>query len=476
MNLLTGTPVLRGEQSRSLFLDRLSRLSGLRLEMPAYLPDRQWFLALVEMCGKSVTGLAQIPWAAGDLGVPAAAVDELCRLVDRWEAAAALADLPDDLLARLETELGGVPPGDVGHAYRQAVGDLPDTPPAHGDSAWAVLLHLAGRNAPAGGLPPYMPFLEAVRDRLRPDTATRVDEWNQRRAQTAELAAELDAARARRTLPAGPVHLIVQLERSQLHPGQTELTWWRQWPGIDGFEPCGTRLVPLDEDELERVTEELVLDLEDSLADGENTVALEFILPLDLLHLPVDQWRKEIDSVLPRSIGMQYPVVLRSLERQRTRPWHRVWRLRWRQLAKGMADTVHCGGGADEHDPDRLQARILAEESMVALVLSGPPNETPAVLQLRIALSCGLPVVAWHRGEQTRDDVADAIRAFLAAVDGVGLTDLRDRLRRLRLEARLAPARWPDLGRHLAVILDDPDRQPEQGPSIPAPVKRRHGR
>ncbi|ADP80949.1 hypothetical protein FraEuI1c_2924 [Pseudofrankia inefficax] len=476
MDLLSGCLVLRSEQSRHLLLDRLSQLSAVQFTLPGFTTDRQWFLGLVTTCGKSAEGLAQLPWAARDLGVPEAAFDALCRLVDGWEACAVLADLPDELLGRLGDELARLPAGEAGHAYRQAAGDLPVSPPPHCDSAWAVLLHLTRMNSAVGGLPPYLPFVDALGDRLRPDTARQVERWIRRRADADGLAGELDAARGRRTLPAGAVRLIVQLERNRLDDDRLELTWWRQWPGIEGFEPCGTRLVPRDERELERVTEDLVLDLEDLLADGENTVELEFILPLELLHLPVDQWRKEIDSALPRSIGLQYPVVLRSLERQRTRPWHRVWRLRWRQLTDGLADTVHCDPVLDAPDLDQLQAKILTEESLVALVLSGPPQGGPAALELRLALSCGLPVVAWHRAEQTRDEVADALRAFLTAADGVGLTDLRDRLRRLRVQAHLAPADWPDLGRNLAVIWDDPERQPEQGPWIAAPVERRRAR
>ncbi|WP_007516498.1 effector-associated domain 2-containing protein [Pseudofrankia saprophytica] len=473
--LLATAPVLHGEQSRRLLLSRLSQRSETRLDVSDYPTGRQWFLGLVSVCDSSLVGLAHLPAAAGDLGLADATLAELSRLADRWEASEALADASDDLLARLETALTTTAPATVAHAYRLALGGLAVSPPTHCDTAWAVLLHLAGRNAPLGALPPYLAFLDQVGVLLTPAITNQVGRFLRRQVNGAGLADQLADAHGRRTAQVGLVHLILQFERSELVDGQVEMTCWRQWPGIEGFEPCGTRLG--SNDDLEAMAEDAIGELEELLAEGEQLVALEFILPRPLLDLPVEHWRTENDTTLPRPIGLRYPVVLRSLERQRRRRGQREWRLRWRALTKGATGFAHCdafGVGGGEHDHDRLQTRFLREDAMVALVLSGPPREDLAASELDIALNCGVPVVVWHRGSRTEDAIAAAIQAFLgSATGGAGLTDLRERARRLRVDAHLARPDWPDLGRHLALMWEDPDRQPEQGPEIAAPMARR---
>ncbi|WP_307874707.1 VMAP-C domain-containing protein [Frankia nepalensis] len=487
--LLRGSPPLRGEASRTLLLDRLSRWAGVALDLPAYPTDQQWFLGLLETCRGPLVGLAWLPDAVSDLGVPDPTVAMLRRLVNRWEAYALVEDASEELLRRLESELRAVTPTEVGPAFRRALGGHAVSPPPHCDSAWAVLLWLMGQGAGPLGLPPDMAFLEAVMDRLDPETARQADQWNRQRASARGLAGPLDRERLHRDprkRPAGPVHLLLQfdlLPRTEQGPAgqpgtdpgrQAEVTWWRQWPETAGFERVGRVVRPVDA--LEAFTRQVVAELEEEPRARKADVAIEFILSRELLHLRVEHWQADDNPELPSTLGVEYPVVLRSLERHRRSRWHRRWWNLWEQLTEGDSHSVKWG--EDEHaDKDSwsllqsLHAEIVADTDTVALVLSGPPDGRAAWAgrELEVALRLGVPVVLWYRGGRTRD-VAAAVDAFLHGgqeadrpVGAPRLADLRDRVWRLRTDSYRNATEGPDLGRHLALIWDDPERQPERG-------------
>ncbi|WP_369809081.1 hypothetical protein [Nocardia sp. NRRL S-836] len=62
-------------------------------------------------------------------------------------------------------------------------------------------------------------------------------------------------------------------------------------------------------------------------AENASSISIEFILPKDLLNLPVEQWLGPADEIA-MPIGIDYPVSLRSLERSWDKEKHRRWRRR----------------------------------------------------------------------------------------------------------------------------------------------------
>lgn len=466
---LHGCPQLRTEASRHLLLNQVSRQSGVPLHVPDYATAQQWFVGFVAACGMGSAGIAAVVTAANSLGIDPGDLISLCRLRDEWESVEAAVDAPEKIWPLLRDELGAIGRVEAFAAFQRASQHRLPAPPAYCENAWDMFLYAVGMNAPQGSLPPHLAFLECIVGQLTPGTAGLVDQWNRRRAYEIGVTAGLDDARLRRdrrvrTDPT--VHLIIQFERHPTDPDLCLMSWWRQWgQDKDAFDPAGRQL-PVHLRDLERRTEAAILDLEELLAEREDLVALEFILPVELMHLPVESWHKESGSPLPKALGKEYPVVLRSLERLRNRHWQRVWRQRWRHL-----EEEPRSGGTQWSRPDgagyleRLESGLLADRSLVALILSGPPGSVDGsnVGELEIALRCGLPVVMWHRQRSTDDHVTNAMRDFLGTD---GLADLRDRARRLRLDAhRLEPhGREQHLGRHLALLWDDPDRQPERGP------------
>jgi len=528
VDVLCSCRSLRGEATHHLLVDRIVRRVGVPLPVPAAATDAAWFLGLVAACQVSLGGFAELAHAVRDLRVERPTLDALARLADRWEAYGQLGDVPDVVLRPLELEMHLLAPADVAGAYRHVAGDAARATPAHCDTAWAALLWLICQNSPPPGpgsgrpasagalpepdpsLPPSMAFLEAVKDVLTPATAGQVDIWNRRRATEMGLVRQLDEARWRRdprTREPGVVHLIMQFEllrgtgsatrRPAARSREVEMTCWRQWPRSAYFERVEKRVCTVDE--LPGLTRVAVVELEEELQSTEDSIAIEFILSQELFHLKVEDWPMEEDSRLPSAIGIDYPLALRPLERQRTTRWHRRWRQRWRQLAAGDEHGVCFGFGGDGGgDLSTLHAAIADDEKTVAVVLSGSPERRGSRYgrELAIALRCGVPIIMWHRGEPTHT-VSTALRVFLNGSDdepagradsggplgvrsdrddwldtmgGVGthatggrLHDLRGRAQRLRARTYKFPAGSEDLGRRLALIWDDPERQPERG-------------
>jgi hypothetical protein len=471
VDVLDGCPQLRPERSRHLLLDMVVRWSGMYLQVADYPTPRQWFFGLVGACANDSRSITMLLAAVVRFQPDPQAATTLMRLRDEWDAAETAADAPGELWSLLCAELSEIDRAEAVEPYRAATGNRLARPPAHCANAWQVFLHVVGLNAEVGGLPPYMIFLEYIAHRLTPATAGQVDQWNRRRAYEWGMAAELDRARlARPGRPAGGrfVHLIIQFEPDHAEPGRYLMSWWYQWDADeDSFELGGQR--PVQATEMERSVGTVVLGLEAALADRDDHIVIEFILPHELLGLPVDWWQLETHAYLPTPLAKDYPVMLRSLERMRARHSHRVWRQRWGELGRRSGrGGIHWSRPDGDDHLDRLDTVLASDRTLVALVLSEPPTavDGTGMRELEIAMRCGLPVVIWTRQESPPGVFAEALQAFIGTS---GISDLPDRARRLRLDAmRLSPGeRARHLGRHLALLWDDPGRQPERGYVVP---------
>jgi hypothetical protein len=462
VDLLDESLDLRSEGSRHLLADLVERRTGVRLQIPDYPTSRQWFFGLVGACSRRSNSLAALVAAVDGLQPGSARVVALRRLQDEWDASEVAEHLPADLWSKLAEELGLIDCAEVLDAYLRATNGRIPGPPPHCATAWHVFVRLLGFNASPRRLPPYLAFLSLVSDRLDPSTAQQVDVWSRRRAHAWNCSAELadvTLQRTRRTNPDATSYLIFQFEPDGVDRNLYIMSWWHQVGIPDAaFEP-GERWL-LSKADLERAVEEVISAVEALLATHRGMLAIEFILPFDMLNVPVDWWYKESNSALPKPLAMDYSVTLRSLERLRTPQWHRVWHRRWEgMIREPRASRAHWSVPSGVDHLSRLEAALASDEQVAALVLSEPPHASGEVgrHEVAVALRVGLPVVIWNRSVRVDRDM-EALRAFLES--GV-LADLPRRVRRLRLDALgLEPDnRDEHLGRNLAVLWDDPERR-----------------
>jgi hypothetical protein len=191
-------------------------------------------------------------------------------------------------------------------------------------------------------------------------------------------------------------------------------------------------------------------------------LTLEFIVPRNLVHHPIDQWR--VDEVFPHRLGTSHPVVVRSLDRMRRGDLRARWRRKWRWLTTGNGwsdpGNVHWLRDRPGSGPEGLFAELMLDDAPVAVVMSEPPAARPGLAwdELTATLYAGVPIVVWCREPALS---AWFEEEFGRLLESSGLDRLPEHVLRLRRQAgrnNRAPAR---LGEHITLLWDDADRIPE---------------
>lgn len=477
VDALLGAQLVREESGRQLLLDELRERLG-ELPMRTHTVLRLTVAEIVRVCAVRSDGVAELVVTVEHLEPGTAELMQLHRLRDEWEAVDLLQ--PSDWTV-LRPVLEQTSPKTLGLLCQQATGHRVAGPPVWCGNAWDVFVHLAGTNAEADGVPPNVLFLELLAREVGDDIAQHIHRRNREQAREYELTAALAQRRAAaeaEEISAATAYLVVQIE-PDLDPRPDEEDsperYWvshhRQWRGPEVWH---SRLGPrrlVDADGLEGTIENIIDQMETEWSDRPGTVAVEFVLPWELLNAEVEWWRKETSSARPTVLAMDYPIVVRSLERLRTQRWHRYWHQRWDQLRRAPASSVvQVSTPSGKDYLTRLDIDLRSDERIVSLVLSEPPIHpgSPGQQEVEAAMRAGLPVVIWHRSDCTSSAFREAVDRLTA--DG-GLADLPQRTKQLRLDAlRQEPElRDEHIGRHVTILWDDPERKPEplSSPSTP---------
>jgi hypothetical protein len=203
--------------------------------------------------------------------------------------------------------------------------------------------------------------------------------------------------------------------------------------------------------------DQLIVDAERAWSEYREEVALEFVLPRALVNLPVHRWCKEHETGDPRPLFLDYPIVIRSLERMFSRQWHRAWRIRWEALlGNPSAERVYYCQPQESAERHRLDA-ILSDGRWLMMVLAGPPalRPRPGEDELATGLRSGIPVLLWHP-----EASAEALREVVVWLLGDGLGDLPARTQDSRRAVFRDGTVPVDLrvARDLVILWDDPNR------------------
>ncbi|MER5391369.1 hypothetical protein [Saccharopolyspora sp. NPDC002686] len=344
--------------------------------------------------------------------------------------------------------------------HRAAGPGVPPPPP--GSTPWGVLEHLADVNAGPDGFPPALAFVELLARQVGDRAVrTKLEGWSSAQARRLQLDAELAEFRAAHADPVVAdtrLHLMIVIQHDGIDPELFVLSHWRQddpeeWP------PARGRSRTVRVHEIERHVDELVVEAERAWRGHSGAVALEVVLPRALLNLPVHQWHKEHDSGIPRPLCMDYPIVVRSLERMMSDHWHRVWNLRWQMMREDPRSAeVHYASTANPDSPHAIEAALGQQPQCAAIVLAAAPSREPSRGdQLMSALRAGLPAVFWHRTDAEPERVREIVERL---VEEGGLGELPTRTQAVRRDAHLdSPARFDvKVVQELVVMWDDPAR------------------
>lgn len=366
---------------------------------------------------------------------------------------------PTDQLEQLAGWLTDVTVDHLATVVRRAAG--PSTPIPSTNNAWGVYLELTDINAGPDGLPPALVFLELLGEQVGGDLRAKISKWvhDQARRLRLEHALSERVAATSRILSSPRLHLLIGMEPHVINRNRCRFSYWRQ-DDPDVWPPTRGEVCDVDLNEVEYRVDEVVVDAERTWRDRHATVVLEFLLPRALMHLPVHNWSKEHESGNPRPLCLDYPIVLRSLERMRSRHWHRAWQDRWQTLIADPSVTrVHFGESADLNVPYRIDA-LLSDPRWVSMVLNEAPLAQPPSLagtdELVAALRSGLPALFWHP-HASPAELRDVVNWLL---DGNGLADLAVRTQSARRALFLAAPAPININivRDLVILCDDPRR------------------
>ncbi|WP_327392887.1 SAV_2336 family protein [Streptomyces sp. NBC_01186] len=208
-----------------------------------------------------------------------------------------------------------------------------------------------------------------------------------------------------------------------------------------------------------------------ALADiGEPGPGVRFVVPTQLLELPVDQWRVPPDGP---PLGARYPVAVAP----RTRDGASDRTFRWDGVQRGLGpELVPVPLRSDDEDIRAVYGRLTGAPANAVPVHCGSMDDGTGegAEALQVALAAGYGLVLWrrhggtHEGrEEFRTEAYDLVRR---AADADDLLDLVHSLRR-----HLHGERHPDTlwGRELVVLYDPPDARGEDSWPLSAPRLRR---
>jgi hypothetical protein len=211
------------------------------------------------------------------------------------------------------------------------------------------------------------------------------------------------------------------------------LQWGRATPDLQYADAAPRRLA-----EVPRVLDELLHDRDDVRGLD---LTLEFVLPDELINVPVDEWHV---GDRPYQLGHNYRVVIRPPDRHADVDGLPAWETRWRLVCDSDAadpDAVHWDPAASAAT---FAADLVDDPRRLCAVLPGPP--TPDRELLRAALTAGLPVVVWRRSRSS------ALAVERELVDPCRHVPVREHPR-AALDLRLRQC-------DLTLLWDDFDRRP----------------
>jgi hypothetical protein len=465
--------VLRDPAGRRLCLDLLADYLGFSLHVPESPVTRLHLFSIVLACRQYPRALAVFAEVVEELepGTPAVRkvrqlLDDMSMLLDDMSTLDLVSEQDREELLRL---LSGGVVEQLAELVRAAAGPIAaELQIDHHQPEEAVGL-LEQLNARPDGVPPLLVFVEYLAKRIGDRRGGQLRDWNDRQARRMDIEDKVRAVRLEQVDPIAPhrsgelvAYIVIRLERDQFEPEEYLLThWWQLDPGE--WHPQRGEVFIGDLDRIRRQVAKLIEQAEAGWARKAANIRVDFMLPFELLNLPVDQWDLELDSGLPRPMGPHYQVVVRSLDRARTPKWHREWGRRWGALQElSRAEDMSCdefwlwSTAAKSRQLGGLQATLAVREDVLSLVLRSPPADSSEVGEVLVGLRTGIPVMIWHRSDGAR-------AAFEAEV-----ASMRDELCRLpestrQLRGRAKQSSRPDthVGSRVTLMWDDPDRPVE---------------
>lgn len=472
VDALMKVPVLDTVRSRRLCIETALERLGQRLSVAEFDERKLHLVEMVKVFGSVPEGWRELTGA----------VRFLAHYDLPSEQAAALAGGPAPHLGdsrqrrELASLLGGLDRQSVPELERIfafAAGDGFGPLPSGVRTAWEAYELLENCNVPSDGVSRCVRFAQEVGYVVGPELGDALRQWLSRevRSSTGEgveamrLLSDVRRGTGRwRQAADGTAYLVIRLHPCEESSEHVWLTCWTSTGGSWQPRQRDDRRLPLSQ--VPARVAALVDQEEARLRHHRGGVVLEFILPVDMVNTPVEEWPRAApfgatggDSAFAAPFGMEYKVVIRSLERMDALHLHRVWNERWQVLTNGGGANVHrCeqGDGSEQH---RLYVKLKQDSSISLMTLGSPPDDEAGRRELMLGLQVGLPVLLWaHQGALSDREYA----AVHTLSDAGGWDALLDHVTRLHFSPGTRDDGHEGVMRsRIAVLWDDPSRLPE---------------
>ncbi|MBP8534860.1 caspase family protein, partial [Streptomyces sp. MK37H] len=176
-----------------------------------------------------------------------------------------------------------------------------------------------------------------------------------------------------------------------------------------------------------------------------DTLVEFFVTPTDL-ELAVHRWQLDAEGRLERSLGTDYPVVVRCTElREHQR---HLWERRWEKAATAGVEDLHWLP-AHYDTFKQVNGDLQGREDVPGVVMTSPVRARAEVFNA--CLFGGVPVLIWH-GEAEGAAAQAELKTLLRTER---LRSLPQHLRKLRSASEADESHH---GRHIALLWDDPHR------------------
>jgi hypothetical protein len=234
---------------------------------------------------------------------------------------------------------------------------------------------------------------------------------------------------------------------------------------VNPNENTGYEDEPITLEKVPSILNVLLEQCEDYLVDKMEKLVIEFLLPEKLLYHPVDHYL--FDSGMKAvKLGIQYPVVVRSLERAKTKKGKKMcidWEKKWKLLEDGQGRAWICE--RDQYETDDSLYSTLIDSSLVCFGLTYvPPDESDDTVHNMLA--AGIPAALLPR---MNADSPETISELLKSDKLFSLPSLIQ-------EQRIAASRSKDnrhQGHYLTLLWDNPNRHPDDAPQFAMPSVRK---
>lgn len=427
--------------SRGLFIAAIENRFDGRLVVQRQDDDLQDTAALIEACLEHPGALHELierlrAYHSGNVG-ERSRVEEIVAVAEQFDPAPLLDASSRNELYRMLAELADRITSDiVRSAYREAAGLLTSETITPYDVP-SVIRVLESATTGADGMPPLLRFLEGLSRRLPTAAADNLRSWVDDFARREDIPRHL-LSRLRLSRPpsdSGQMKFYLLTELLGFGAGHnrylSKVTLLqgdrRRWPPNARLVRDGS--LPLHADDIPALFESILSDIRYLPDVGE--LVIEFLLPLELLSLPVDQWQVE-EGQLARPLCGEHHVIVRYRDRSQVRGGYGHWRGKTRRLRNGTA-TVQWVDPNNTAAVGRLSGQLL-RGSAPCLALEQPPTKLGRTLgsdAVSSAISMGVPVIIWCRDGVSTTSFVARLRSHLAQQ---GVLDLPTFVQQIRNE------------------------------------------